>query len=102
MSQPTGGLFQKTDRAMSTGINGLETAVSDCWRIHQNVMDTTSALPNSWQGEAATAFTKLLATWDDDFNQIVTLLGQMQHNLEQNRRVYDATETENAGLAAGQ
>ena len=72
MSQPTGGLFQKTDRAMSTGINGLETAVSDCWRIHQNVMDTTSALPNSWQGEAATAFTKLLATWDDDFNQIVS------------------------------
>lgn len=94
MSQP-GGTFQNTDTAMNTGITALETAVSDCNRVYNTVMDTVSSLPQSWQGEAASAYQNLMASWQEDFTRVTAALQALHDNLVTNKQTYDTMEQHN-------
>jgi WXG100 family type VII secretion target len=94
-----GGVFQTTDKGMQTGITALETAVGDCNRIYNQVMDTVSVLPHSWQSESASAFQTLLSTWQDDFHAVTTALDALKNNLIHNKQAYDAMEADNAQTA---
>jgi WXG100 family type VII secretion target len=98
MTSP-GGVLQTTDKGMQTGITALETAVSDCNGIYNQVMDTVSALPQSWQSESATAFQSLLSTWQDDFHRIITALQGLHDNLVVNKQTYDQMESHNTETA---
>jgi WXG100 family type VII secretion target len=99
MSQP-GGTFQNTDTAMNTGITSLETAVSDCNRIYNTVMDTVTGLPQSWNGEAASAYQNLMASWQDDFTKVVAALQALHDNLVVNKQTYDSMEQQNIQTAS--
>jgi len=99
MTSP-GGVFQTTDKGMQTGINALDTAVSDCNRIHSQVMDTVAVLPQSWQSESASAFQNLLSSWQDDFYKITSALQALHDNLVHNKNVYDAMEANNTQTVA--
>lgn len=93
------GVFQTTDQGMQTGITALDTAVSDCNRIYNQVMDTVAVLPQSWQSESATAFQNLLATWQEDFSRVVAALQALHDNLVVNKQTYDAMEQDNRQTA---
>jgi|GEM_PF-6797126 len=93
-------VFQNTDQAMQTGITALETAVSDCNRIYNTVMDTASSLAHSWTGEASSAYQNLLQAWQDDFHTVIKSLDAMHENLINNKNTYDRMERENAQTAS--
>lgn len=95
------GVLGTTDKAMQTGITALETAVSDCNGIYSQVMETVAVLPHSWQGESATAFQNLIATWQDDFSRIIAALQALHDNLVVNKQVYDQMEQQNVQTATG-
>lgn len=98
MSHP--GVFQNTDQAMQTGITALETAVDDCNRIYNTVMETASSLAHSWQGEASAAYQNLLQSWQDDFHTIIQSLDGMHENLINNKTAYDRMEHQNTQAAS--
>lgn len=88
-------LLQNTDQAMQTGITATETAVSDCDRIYNQIMDTVGVLPQSWQSESAQAFQTLMSTWQEDFTKVKAALQALHDNLVQNKQTYDAMEQHN-------
>lgn len=92
-------VLQTTDQGMRTGITALETAVSDCNSIYNQVMETVGALPQSWQSESATAFQNLFAVWQEDFSRIVAALQALHDNLVVNKQTYDQMEQDNLQTA---
>ena len=96
MSTSTGAGLSQADGALSTAAGHVSDAQADVTRACQQLGDQMASLSGRWAGQSATAFTGLMAAWQDRQRTILDALGDLSRALDQTDRVTTAADTAQA------
>ncbi|MFI5998693.1 hypothetical protein ACIBAC_43500 [Streptomyces sp. NPDC051362] len=72
---------QSTEQSTRNGINALEEAFNNVWKIRGDVHDTTGGLEKAYKGGDGESYRLLLADWDAKVDTILRNLREMINQL---------------------
>ena len=96
MGEGTAAGLSQAEGALSAASGHVADARADVTRACQQLSDQMATLSGRWAGQSATAFTALMAAWQDRQRTILDALGDLSRALEQTDRVTSATDTAQA------
>jgi len=96
MSHGTGSGLSQAEGALTAAAGHVGDSRADVTRACHQLGDQMASLSGRWAGQSATAFTALMAAWQDRQRTILDALGDLSQALEQTDRVTSATDTAQA------
>lgn len=96
MSQP--GVNIVDFQAMTSARTQFQLTEANLKQIETSVVNAVDSLEVNWTGEAASRFTDLMRSWTDKFNDICTLMNNMEATLGGNQRALMNNEQNNTPM----